>query len=105
MIAVFWQCSAPAAVEFRPYVYRRGIFCTAGRVARERVMSRWKTLQKMSQLLNDEKNPPTDAMRVMMLQALQGVQAAMQRLQGIKTSEEAENAGPQTPNSESPTTE
>ena len=63
------------------------------------------TLQKMSQLLNDEKNPPTDAMRVMMLQALQGVQAAMQRLQGIKTREEAENAGPQTPNSESPTTE
>jgi len=45
------------------------------------------TLQKMSQLLNDEKNPPADAMRVMMLQALQGVQAAMARLQGMKGDE------------------
>ncbi|HXE41793.1 MAG TPA: hypothetical protein VN516_02120 [Candidatus Baltobacteraceae bacterium] len=51
------------------------------------------TLQKMAQLLNDEKNPPADAMRVLMLQALQGVQAAMARLQGIKTNEEGENTG------------
>ena len=49
------------------------------------------TLQKMAQLLNDEKNPPADAVRVQMLQALQGVQSAMQRLQGIKTSEEGDN--------------
>jgi len=45
------------------------------------------TLQKMSQLLNDEKNPPADAMRVEMLRALQGVQAAMARLQGMKGGE------------------
>src|SRR6185437_4825853 len=51
------------------------------------------TLQKMAQLLNDEKNPPADAVRVLMLQALQGVQAAMARLQGIKTNEEGENTG------------
>ena len=42
------------------------------------------TLQKMSQLLNDEKNPPADAMKVEMMKALQGVQAAMERLQGLK---------------------
>jgi hypothetical protein len=42
------------------------------------------TLEKMAQLLNDTKNPPADEMRVGMLQALQGVQAAMERLQGIK---------------------
>jgi len=56
------------------------------------------TLQKMAQLLNDEKNPPTDAMRILMLQALQGVQAAMARLQGLKTSEEGENPGKPTSN-------
>ena len=43
------------------------------------------TLEKMSQLLNDPKNPPADTMRVGMLQALQGVQAAMARLQNMKT--------------------
>jgi hypothetical protein len=61
------------------------------------------TLQKMSQLLNDEKNPPADAMRVEMLRALQGVQAAMQRLQGMKTSEgegETSNIEHPTPNAE-----
>jgi|GEM_PF-987736 hypothetical protein len=57
------------------------------------------TLQKMAQLLNDEKNPPADAMRVMMLQALQGVQAAMARLQGMKTSEEGEGENIQKPTS------
>jgi hypothetical protein len=46
------------------------------------------TLEKMSQLLNDEKNPPADEMRAMMLQALHGVQSAMERLQGMKTNEE-----------------
>jgi len=65
------------------------------------------TLQKMSQLLNDEKNPPTDIMRVQMLQALQGVQAAMARLQGMKTNEEGEtsNAEHPTPNAEPPNQE
>jgi hypothetical protein len=43
------------------------------------------TLEKMAQLLNDPKNPPADAMRVEMLRALQGVQAAMERLQSLKT--------------------
>ena len=60
------------------------------------------TLQKMSQLLNDEKNPPTDIMRVQMLQALQGVQAAMARLQGMKTYE-GENIQQPTSNAEHPT--
>ena len=46
------------------------------------------TLEKMALLLNDPKNPPADEMRAGMLQALQGVQAAMVRLQGMKTSEE-----------------
>ncbi|HWD93440.1 MAG TPA: hypothetical protein VG938_13950 [Verrucomicrobiae bacterium] len=43
------------------------------------------TLEKMAQLLNDPKNPPADEMRANMLLALQGVQAAMQRLQEMKT--------------------
>lgn len=43
------------------------------------------TLDKMARLLNDPKNPPADAMRVEMLRALQGVQAAMARLQNMKT--------------------
>jgi hypothetical protein len=43
------------------------------------------TLEKMAFLLNDPKNPPADAMRVEMLKALQGVQAAMARLQNMKT--------------------
>jgi len=60
------------------------------------------TLQKMSQLLNDEKNPPADVMRVEMLRALQGVQAAMARLQGMKTSEEGENIQQPTSNIEHP---
>jgi hypothetical protein len=42
------------------------------------------TLEKMAQLLNDPKNPPADTMRVEMLRALQGVQAAMARLQNMK---------------------
>ena len=46
----------------------------------------------MAQLLNDEKNAPADAMRVLMLQALQGVQAAIERLQGMKTNEEGETS-------------
>jgi hypothetical protein len=43
------------------------------------------TLQKMAELLNDEKNPPADAMKVEMMRALQGVQGAMERLQNLKT--------------------
>lgn len=61
------------------------------------------TLQKMAQLLNDEKNPPADAMRVQMLQALQGVQSAMERLQGMKGSE-GEGAEPPVSETEPPTT-
>ncbi|HXT10631.1 MAG TPA: hypothetical protein VN873_03645 [Candidatus Angelobacter sp.] len=43
------------------------------------------TLEKMMLLLNDPKNPPGDEVRAQMLNALQGVQAAMERLQGMKT--------------------
>jgi hypothetical protein len=43
------------------------------------------TLERMAQLLNDPKNPPVDEMRANMLRALQGVQAAMERLQQLKT--------------------
>lgn len=43
------------------------------------------TLEKMTFLLNDPKNPPADEMRVQMLKALQGVQVAMARLQNMKT--------------------
>jgi len=43
------------------------------------------TLQKMAELLNDPKNPPADQMKVEMMRALQGVQAAMGRLQSLKT--------------------
>lgn len=43
------------------------------------------TLERMARLLNDPTNPPADDMREQMLRALQGVQAAMQRLQGMKT--------------------
>lgn len=42
------------------------------------------TLEKMAALLNDPKNPPADLIRVEMLKALQGVQAAMERLQNVK---------------------
>ena len=42
------------------------------------------TLEKMAALLNDPKNPPADDMRAEMLRALQGVQAAMERLQNTK---------------------
>jgi hypothetical protein len=41
-------------------------------------------LERMAGLLNDQKNPPADEMRAGMLKALQGVQAAMERLQGSK---------------------
>jgi chromosome segregation ATPase len=41
-------------------------------------------LEKMSRLLNDPKVPPADETRAAMLNALQGVQAAMERLQAVK---------------------
>ena len=41
-------------------------------------------LQEMSELINDPKNPPPDQVRVEMLRALHGVQAAMERLHGVK---------------------
>jgi hypothetical protein len=43
-------------------------------------------LEQMSKLLNDPQNPPADQIRAEMLQALQGVQAAMERLQNVKVS-------------------
>ena len=42
-------------------------------------------LQKMSGLLNDPLNPPAEQIRSEMLAALQKVQAAMERLQAVKT--------------------
>jgi hypothetical protein len=41
-------------------------------------------LEKMSALLNDPKNPPAEEIRVQMLRALQGLQAAMEHLQNLK---------------------
>jgi hypothetical protein len=41
-------------------------------------------LEKMSQLINDPKVPPSDETRAQMLQALQGVQNAMEQLQQVK---------------------
>ena len=41
-------------------------------------------LEKMSRILNDPKVPPADETRAAMLNALQGVQAAMERLQAVK---------------------
>jgi hypothetical protein len=43
-------------------------------------------LEKMSTLLNDEKNPPEEQIKGSMLKALQGLQAAMERLQAVKVS-------------------
>ncbi|EEF59036.1 hypothetical protein [Pedosphaera parvula] len=43
-------------------------------------------MEKMSALLNDSKAPPTEQTRVEMLQALQTVQAAMDRLQNLNLS-------------------
>jgi hypothetical protein len=44
-------------------------------------------LQKMSSLINDPKAPPADEIRNRMLAGLQAVQAAMERLQGVKWNE------------------
>ena len=41
-------------------------------------------LETLSRLLNDSENPPGEDMRAEMLRALQGVQAAMERLQILK---------------------
>jgi hypothetical protein len=41
-------------------------------------------LEKMSNLINDPKNPPAEQMRDGILRALQGVQTAMERLQTVK---------------------
>ena len=43
-------------------------------------------LEKMSGLLNDTVNPPPDLIRAEMLHSLQGVQAAMERLQNVQVS-------------------
>ncbi len=42
------------------------------------------TLEKMSKVINDPKNPPDDQVRGQMLQLLQGVQRAMEQLQEVK---------------------
>ena len=42
-------------------------------------------LEQMTRLLNDAKNPPGDEERVAMLQALQAIQAAMEKLQKAAT--------------------
>ncbi|MEO5803716.1 MAG: hypothetical protein ABIR24_09305 [Verrucomicrobiota bacterium] len=41
-------------------------------------------LEQMSKLINDPKTPPADETRDAMLNALQGVQVAMERLQMVK---------------------
>jgi uncharacterized coiled-coil protein SlyX len=41
-------------------------------------------LGRMSALINDPMAPPSDPVRAGMLQALQGVQAAMERLENVK---------------------
>jgi hypothetical protein len=41
-------------------------------------------LEKMMSFVNDPQNPPTNEARAHMLEALQSVQAAMERLQSIK---------------------
>jgi phosphoglycerate-specific signal transduction histidine kinase len=41
-------------------------------------------LARMSALINDPQAPPSDPVRAGMLQALQGVQAAMERLENVK---------------------
>ncbi|MDB6125756.1 MAG: Inhibitor of kappaB kinase gamma-like protein [Pedosphaera sp.] len=43
-------------------------------------------MEKMSMLLNDPKNPPAEQVRMEMLQTLQGIQAAMERLQSLDMS-------------------
>ena len=42
------------------------------------------TLERMSKLINDPKNPPSDELRAAMLKSLQGIQQAMERLQAVK---------------------
>jgi hypothetical protein len=42
-------------------------------------------LEQMTRLLIDPKNPPSEEVRAGMLQALQGIQAAMERLQKAAT--------------------
>jgi uncharacterized protein YoxC len=44
-------------------------------------------LEKMSNLLHDPKNPPAEATRNQMLQILQSVQGAMERLQNVNWQE------------------
>jgi len=42
------------------------------------------TLERMSRMINDPKNPPSDELRAAMLRSLQGIQQAMERLQAVK---------------------
>ncbi len=41
-------------------------------------------LERLQQQMNDQKNPPTPEMRLQMVQSLQALQAAMERLQSSK---------------------
>jgi len=43
-------------------------------------------LEKMSRVMDDPQNPPTEQARATIVKALQGVQAAMERLQSAKMS-------------------
>ena len=63
--------------------------CAKKKLAWEKQMSSLQKrtpaiLEEMSALINDQKNPPADQVRGEMLHALQGVQAAMERLHGVK---------------------
>lgn len=44
-----------------------------------------QVLERMSKLIHDPQNPPTEESRAEMLGSLQAVQAAMERLQNVKT--------------------
>jgi hypothetical protein len=41
-------------------------------------------MEKLTQVMDDPKNPPSDQTRAELLRALQGVQSAMERLQSAK---------------------
>ena len=44
-------------------------------------------LESMMKIMNDTDHPPTDELKTEMLQALQSVQAALQRLQAVETTD------------------
>jgi hypothetical protein len=44
-------------------------------------------LDNMTKIMNDTDHPPTDELKTEMLQALQSIQAALERLQAVETSD------------------